>query len=97
MCRLHREDNGNNGKYLRKRAKFFIRDRNVLQWRAIQCSFSGMFHICNSKGGAITTESQATKSIFTRAVIWPLCAMGILGGGVAVKRRFIVDGSTRSL
>jgi hypothetical protein len=71
--------------------------QNVLQRRAIQCSFSSVFHIRNANGGAITKESQAAEAIFTRAVIWPLCAMGILGGGVAVKRRFIVDGSTRSL
>ena len=60
----------------------------VLQRRAIQCSFSSVFHIRNANGGAITKESQMAELIFTRAVIWPLCAMGIVGGGVMVKRQF---------
>ena len=63
----------------------------VLQRRAIQCSFSSVFHIRNANGGAITKESQLAEAIFTRAVIWPLCAMGIVGGGVAVKRQFSND------
>jgi hypothetical protein len=69
---------------------------NVLQRRAIQCSFSSVFHIRKANNGAIITESQAAETIFTRAVIWPLCVMGILGGGAVVKRRFFVD-DTRSL
>jgi hypothetical protein len=64
---------------------------NVLQRRAIQCSFSSVFHIRNANGGVATKESRAAEDIFTRAVIWPLCAMGIMGGGVAAKRRFFVD------
>jgi hypothetical protein len=63
----------------------------VLQRRAIQCSFSSVFHIRNANGGAITKESQVAETIFTRAVIWPLCAMGIVGGGVVVKRQFSND------
>ncbi|KAL3762586.1 hypothetical protein ACHAW5_003202 [Stephanodiscus triporus] len=59
--------------------------QNILQWGAIQCSFSSVFHICNANGGAITKKSQAAEDIFTRAVIWPLCAMEILGGVVAYK------------
>ena len=68
----------------------------VLQRRAIQCSFSSVFHIRKANGGAITKESQAAETIFKRAVLWPLCAMGILGGGVVVKRRFFGN-DTRSL
>ena len=61
--------------------------QSVLQRRAIQCSFSSVFHIRKANGGAITKESQAAEAIFTRAVIWPFCAMGIVGGGVIVKRQ----------
>ena len=65
--------------------------QTVLQRRAIQCSFSSVFHIRNANGGAITKESQTAEKIFTRAVAWPLCAMGILGGGVFLKRHFVGD------
>ena len=37
---------------------------NVLQRRAIQCSFSSVFHIRKANGGDITKESQAAKTIF---------------------------------
>lgn len=63
--------------------------QTVLQRRAIQCSFSSVFHIRNANGGAITKESQTAEKIFTRAVAWPLLVMGILGGGAFVKRQYM--------
>ena len=62
--------------------------QTVLQRRAIQCSFSSVFHIRNANGGKITRESEMVEKIFIRAVAWPLCGMGILGGGVLLKRQF---------
>mmetsp|Transcript_27712 Transcript_27712/g.47151 ORF Transcript_27712/g.47151 Transcript_27712/m.47151 type:complete len:89 (-) Transcript_27712:385-651(-) len=62
--------------------------QTVLQRRAIQCSFSSVFHLRNANGGAITEESKTAEKIFTRAVAWPLVAMALIGGGVAVKREF---------
>ena len=58
----------------------------VLQRRAIQCSFSSVFHIRNANGGKITQESRNAERIFTRAVAWPLGVMGLLGGAAFLKR-----------
>ena len=58
----------------------------VLQRRAIQCSFSSVFHIRNANGGKITQESRNAERIFTRAVAWPLDVMGLLGGAAFLKR-----------
>ncbi len=63
--------------------------QTVLQRRAIQCSFSSVFHIRNANGGKMTEESQTAERIFTRAVAWPLGVMGILGGYAFVKREFV--------
>mmetsp|Transcript_7671 Transcript_7671/g.12421 ORF Transcript_7671/g.12421 Transcript_7671/m.12421 type:complete len:83 (+) Transcript_7671:65-313(+) len=63
--------------------------KTVLQRRAIQCSFSSVFHIRNANGGAITEESKRAEKIFTRAVVWPLGAMVLLGGGTVAKRQII--------
>lgn len=57
--------------------------QTVLQRRAIQCSFSSVFHIRNANGGKITRESEMAEKIFIRAVAWPLC---IMGGAVFLKR-----------
>jgi len=55
-----------------------------------------VFHIRNANGGAITKESQIAEKIFTLAVGWPLCAMGLLGGGAFLKREFIDDDGKQS-
>ena len=60
--------------------------QTVLQRRAIQCSFSSVFHIRNANGGASTRDSRRAEKIFTRAVAWPLCCMVLLGGGMVLKR-----------
>lgn len=65
--------------------------QTVLQRRAIQCSFSSVFHLRNANGGAITKESREAEKIFTRAVAWPLFAMGALGGFAVLKRQFTDD------
>ena len=65
--------------------------QTVLQRRAIQCSFSSVFHIRNANGGRITRESEMVEKIFIRAVAWPLCGMAILGGGMFLKRHFTDD------
>lgn len=63
--------------------------QTVLQRRAIQCSFSSVFHIRNANGGKITQESRTAERIFTRAVAWPLGFMGLLGAGAFLKREFV--------
>eukprot|EP00956_Cyclotella_meneghiniana_P002318 scaffold2613_cov63-Cyclotella_meneghiniana.AAC.1 len=63
--------------------------QTVLQRRAIQCSFSSVFHIRDANGGKITQESRTAERIFTRAVAWPLCVMGLFGGGACFKREVI--------
>ena len=63
--------------------------QTVLQRRAIQCSFSSVFHIRNANGGAITNESKIAEKIFTRMVAWPLGVMVFIGGGAVLKRHFV--------
>ena len=65
--------------------------QQTLQRRAIQCSFSSVFHIRNANGGIINQESKVAEKIFTRAVAWPLVVMGTLGAGVVIRREFIDD------
>lgn len=66
--------------------------RTTLQRRAIQCSFSSVFHLRSANGGGITKESKEAEKIFTRAVVWPLFAMGFVGGGVFLKRQLPIAG-----
>lgn len=58
--------------------------RQVLQRRAIQCSFSSVFHLrnCAGAGAANTTamkEAKNAERIFFRAVALPVYAMGVIG------------------
>mmetsp|Transcript_3309 Transcript_3309/g.6867 ORF Transcript_3309/g.6867 Transcript_3309/m.6867 type:complete len:88 (-) Transcript_3309:558-821(-) len=62
--------------------------QTVLQRRAIQCSFSSVFHVRNANGGAASEESKIAEKIFTRAVVWPMCAMVFVGGMCVVKKQF---------
>ena len=62
--------------------------QTTLQRRAIQCSFSSVFHLRNANGGAITQESRTAEKIFTMAVAWPMGIMGLLGAGAFVKKEF---------
>ncbi|KAL7487412.1 hypothetical protein ACHAW6_013017 [Cyclotella cf. meneghiniana] len=63
--------------------------QTVLQRRAIQCSFSSVFHIRNANGGKMTKESEMVERIFIKAVAWPLGFMFLLGGSAFVKRELI--------
>ena len=71
--------------------------QTVLQRRAIQCSFSSVFHIRNANGGAVTEESRTVEKVFTRAVAWPLFAMGAVGGGAFLKRQFTTEQGDRPI
>jgi hypothetical protein len=63
--------------------------QTVLQRRAIQCSFSSVFHIRNANGGEMTQESREAERIFTRAVAWPLGVMGLVGTAAFLKRELV--------
>ena len=55
--------------------------RAVLQNRAIQCSFTSVFHIKNTADTAKAfREAKQVESIFIKAVGAPMAAMGIVGG-----------------
>ena len=55
--------------------------RQVLQRRAIQCSFSSVFHLRNCAGTGTTAmkEAKNAERIFFRAVALPAYVMGIIG------------------
>mmetsp|Transcript_14777 Transcript_14777/g.31119 ORF Transcript_14777/g.31119 Transcript_14777/m.31119 type:complete len:82 (+) Transcript_14777:149-394(+) len=63
--------------------------QTVLQRRAIQCSFSSVFYLRNA--GGPSKEYVGAERIFTMAVAWPLGLMGLVGGGVFLKREFFGD------
>ena len=52
--------------------------QKTLQRRAIQCSFSSVFHLKNA--GASMKESKQAEQIFLSAVGFPLVLMGSIGG-----------------
>mmetsp|Transcript_17635 Transcript_17635/g.27644 ORF Transcript_17635/g.27644 Transcript_17635/m.27644 type:complete len:82 (-) Transcript_17635:219-464(-) len=60
--------------------------RQVLQRRAIQCSFSSVFHLRNCAGAGTgekarnaMKEAKNAERIFFRAVALPVYAMGVIG------------------
>lgn len=55
--------------------------RQVLQRRAIQCSFSSVFHLrnCSAGGTSAMKEAKNAERIFFRAVALPVYAMGVIG------------------
>ena len=54
--------------------------RQVLQRRAIQCSFSSVFHLRNCAASTTAMkEAKNAERIFFRAVALPVYAMGIIG------------------
>ena len=63
----------------------------TLQRRAIQCSFSSVFHIRNANNGKLTKESQIAESIFIKSVAMPLFAMGFIGSVVFIRRKLAHD------
>lgn len=67
--------------------------RTVLQNRALQCSFSSVFHLrktatCNES----LRESKRAESIFVNAVGIPMACMVTLGGGLIImnERNWLV-------
>ena len=52
--------------------------QKTLQRRAIQCSFSSVFHLKNA--GSSMKESKQAEQIFLTAVGFPLVLMGSIGG-----------------
>lgn len=55
--------------------------RQVLQRRAIQCSFSSVFHLRNCAGSEPNAmkEAKNAERIFFRAVALPMYFMGFIG------------------
>ena len=55
--------------------------RQVLQRRAIQCSFSSVFHLrnCADSGTTAMKEAKNAERIFFRAVAIPVYAIGVIG------------------
>mmetsp|Transcript_15280 Transcript_15280/g.20882 ORF Transcript_15280/g.20882 Transcript_15280/m.20882 type:complete len:81 (-) Transcript_15280:395-637(-) len=60
----------------------------VLQRRAIQCSFSSVFHLKNS--GMAYKESKEAEKIFLTAVALPLACMGFAGAATWGYRNFLM-------
>ena len=59
----------------------------ILQRRAIQCSFSSIFHLRNVRG-ACKEEAEQVERIFTAAVAVPLGLMGTVGVASVIHRKF---------
>jgi hypothetical protein len=55
--------------------------RKVLQRRAIQCSFSSVFHLrnCAPPNTTAMKEAKNAERLFFRAVAIPMYAMGVIG------------------
>ena len=55
----------------------------VLQNRALQCSFSSVFHIKKTANTAKAfREAKEAEDIFMKAVFVPMAFMGLTGGAV---------------
>ena len=61
----------------------------TIQRRAIQCSFSSVFHLRNA--GAGRKEAQEAERIFFNAVAIPMGIMGLIGGAAFVHKSLFVD------
>ena len=65
----------------------------TIQRRAIQCSFSSVFHLRNA--GAGRKEAQEAERIFFNAVAVPMGIMGLIGGAAFVHKSLFVDEAHR--
>lgn len=65
----------------------------TIQRRAIQCSFSSVFHLRNA--GAGRKEAQEAERIFFNAVAVPMGIMGLVGGAAFVHKSFFADEAQR--
>ena len=61
----------------------------TIQRRAIQCSFSSVFHLRNA--GAGRKEAQEAERIFFNAVAVPMGIMGAVGGAAFLHKSFFAD------
>ena len=57
--------------------------KKVLQNRALQCSFTSVFHIKKTAGNNIEAlrEAKKVEDIFLKAVGYPIFGMGFVGVG----------------
>ena len=56
--------------------------RKVLQNRALQCSFTSVFHIKKTANSVESLkEAKKVEDIFLKAVGFPMFAMGFIGAG----------------
>lgn len=63
--------------------------RKVLQNRALQCSFTSVFHIKKTATSVeAMREAKAVESIFLRAVGLPMAAMGLVGAGALLWKEY---------
>jgi len=65
----------------------------TIQRRAIQCSFSSVFHLRNA--GAGRKEAQEAERIFFNAVAVPMGIMGLVGGVAFAHKSFFVNETHR--
>ena len=65
----------------------------TIQRRAIQCSFSSVFHLRNA--GAGRKEAQEAERIFFNAVAVPMGIMGAVGGAAFLHKSFFADEAQR--
>mmetsp|Transcript_17869 Transcript_17869/g.39101 ORF Transcript_17869/g.39101 Transcript_17869/m.39101 type:complete len:92 (+) Transcript_17869:112-387(+) len=66
----------------------------VLQRRAIQCSFSSVFHLRNSGMGR--KEAQDAERIFFNAVAVPMGIMALIGGATFFHKEFVKQNDSGS-
>lgn len=67
----------------------------ILQRRAIQCSFSSIFHLRNS-GVCGQREAAEAEKIFFRAVVVPLGIMGLVGSAAYAQKTFQSESSVHT-
>ncbi len=63
--------------------------KKVLQNRALQCSFTSVFHIKKTaKNAKAFQEARKNEEIFMKAVGYPIFGMGALGLGAFLWKEF---------
>ena len=63
--------------------------KKVLQSRALQCSFTSVFHIQKTATTAQAfREAKEVENIFVKAVGFPMFAMGMVGAGTLAWKEF---------
>ena len=58
--------------------------RSLLQRRALQCSFSSVFHLRGA--GMNAKDAKFVETVFKGAVVFPSLAMGVLGLGLMLQK-----------